>query len=123
TELTCVLVDKLLPTELHSVRTNDTADRVACQAAIEHVEADMPAGSPPGNEAAINIVPEGEASATTERLNFPAEILVTPVVFEHAGAIGSGHGCFGDDGPRGVHDRKLNGRASIAEVTANFKRC
>src|SRR2546421_4116554 len=90
-ELLCVLGVQPLPTvELHGLGADDASNRLTREQPLKNFEADVPARGAPRNEAAIDVVPEREARAAAERLEFPPGI----VVLEHLGSVGSRHSCF-----------------------------
>src|SRR5262245_24673690 len=96
TELLGVLADQLLPAgELHGRGTGHAADRVTVEQPIQHVEADVPAGRAPGDEAAVDVVPEGEPGPFALGLQLPAEVLAAPVEFERGRRVGARHAGFG----------------------------
>src|SRR3954471_20822003 len=66
-------------------------------------------------------MPECKASAVAERFEFPAEILVTPVVFEDARTIGTCDFCLGDHWPGGIGNGELHSGASLAEIAIDIK--
>src|SRR6185295_3354741 len=84
------------PTELHRLASNDAADWSFTEKVIQNIETNVPPGSTHRNEAAIDVVPQRQASAATQDLEFPPDILGAPVVLEHLGSIGSRHFGFGN---------------------------
>src|SRR5206468_6465706 len=91
-ELLCVLRVQSLPaTELHRLGTNDAADGGSAEQVIQHVEADVPAGSTHRDVAAIDVGPQREARATASRFELPPHVEAAPVVFEPLWSIGSRH--------------------------------
>src|SRR5256885_5364707 len=92
-ELLCVLGVQSLPaTGLHGIGTDDASNRLTGEKAIQHVEADVPAGSAHRNEATVDVVPEHEPGAAAfQRLQFPADVLFPPAEFEHLGRVGPLH--------------------------------
>ena len=62
---------------------------------IEHVEADVPARGSPGDVAVRDHRPERESRSGVRRLELPAEIVATPVVFEELGLFGAAHDALG----------------------------
>src|SRR6476620_10358933 len=66
-ELLGVLDDQPLPGgDLHRVRADDAANRLAREETIENVEGDVPARSAPRDEAAIDLVPQRQARAASK---------------------------------------------------------
>src|SRR5262245_38709782 len=92
-ELLCVLGCQSLPAiELHGVGTDDAPNRLTGEEPLEDVEADVPARRAPGDEAAIDVVPEREARAARERLELPPQVAATPAVLEQPRRLGVLHG-------------------------------
>src|SRR4051812_7394230 len=82
-ELGGVLGGEALPArELEGRAGDDAADGLACEQAIEDVEADVPACRAPGNEAAVDDRPQRETGAAAERLELPAQVVAAPAVLE-----------------------------------------
>ena len=68
-------VEPLPAAELHGIGADDAADGLSGEQTIQHVEADVPAGSTHRDEATVDVVPEREPSAAaSQRLQFPAEL-------------------------------------------------
>src|SRR5690349_12677608 len=68
-ELLGVLGFQSLPTvELHHAGADHASDRLTREEPVQNVEAEVPAGGAPRDVAPIDVVPEGEARAATERL-------------------------------------------------------
>src|SRR6478672_8310851 len=68
-ELLRVLGVQPWPPELHRLATDDTAERLAAEEQVEHVEADVPPRRAHRDEPAIDAVPERQARAVrAERL-------------------------------------------------------
>src|SRR4051812_25347157 len=89
-ELPGVLRVQPLPTaEFQRVGADDAADGSPAEKLIKNIETDVPSGSTHRDEAAIDVVPQGEAGAATNSLELPADILVPPVVLEHVWSLGS----------------------------------
>src|SRR5215469_4607201 len=63
-ELLRVLGVQALPLKFHRVVANDASYWIACEQPVKHIEADVPARGAPGDVAAVDVVPEGEAGAT-----------------------------------------------------------
>ena len=56
---------------------------MTCEEAIQYIKADVPARGAHGNKSAVDVVPQGEpGTIVTERLQFPADVLPSPVKFE-----------------------------------------
>src|ERR1700689_4221870 len=84
TELLSVLNVQALPTfELHPVAAHHAADGSSVEKAIQNIEADVPARRAPGDEAAIDVVPQRQARAATGRFEFPPDVTVLP----HLGSV------------------------------------
>src|SRR5690349_2236166 len=95
-ELPGVLGVQPLPaTELHRVRTNDAADRSSAEQVIQHIQANVPPGSTHRDEATIDVGPQRQARATTERFELPPHIEATPVVLKQLRSLRSHHFGFG----------------------------
>src|SRR5215471_945191 len=91
-ELLAVLGAQALPAaELHDVGADPAADRLVREEPVEHVEADVPAGGAPGDEATIDIVPERETRAAADGLQLPAEVVAAPTVLEQFRRLGPLH--------------------------------
>jgi hypothetical protein len=97
-ELLCVFGFQALPAiELHDGGSDHAAEGIAGEEMVEDVEADVPAGGAPGDEAVIDVVPELQTSSgVPEGLEFPAEVPAAPVVFDELVRLGALHGGFGD---------------------------
>src|SRR6185312_1741913 len=115
-ELLLVLARQPLPTfELHDRRTDQTSDRILRQQPSEDVEADVPAGRAPDDEAVVDGVPEPEArTAPVERLELPAEV-AAPGVLQEARRLGALDDDLGDLRGRRPDRRELR-RSGGAEV-------
>ena len=71
-ELLCVLGVQSLPAaELHGVGAGDAADGLSAEKPIQNIETNVPARGTPRDEAAIDVVPQRQARAATERLRVP----------------------------------------------------
>src|SRR5580700_12296560 len=90
TELLGVFRDQPRPAELHGVSAGDASNRLTREQAIQNVEADMPACGAPRDEAAIDVVPQGEARAGTKGFEFPPLI----AVLKHLWKVDSRNSCF-----------------------------
>src|SRR5689334_5159556 len=96
-ELLGVLGVQALPAfERHGIGADDAPDGLAVEGAIQHVEADVPAGGAHGDEPTIDVVPEREARAVADRLQLPPEVLAAPVELEQPGGVGAPHLGLGD---------------------------
>src|SRR5262249_19246656 len=96
-ELLCVLGGQSLPAGgLHGLGAGDASNRLTREEPLEHVEADVPARCAPGDEAAIDVVPEREAGAAADRFELPAEVAAAPTVLEEPRRLGPLHGGLGD---------------------------
>src|SRR5215831_9638418 len=85
-ELPGVLGVQSLPTaERCGVGPDHAADGGAAEQVIEHVEADVPPGSPHGDETTIDGGPQCQACAALDGVEPPPNIEATPVVFEQVG--------------------------------------
>jgi len=90
-ELFGVLGDQSLPcAELHGISAGDAAGGSSAEKTIKNIERNMPARGAPRDEAAIDAVPQPQASAAANRLEFPPHI----AVLEHVGSVGARHFCF-----------------------------
>src|SRR5262245_38683840 len=121
-ELLRVLGDETLPAELRRFAADDPPNRLTRELPLEDVEADVPAGGAPGDEAAIDVVPQLEARAATERLELPPEIVAAPAVLEQSRSLGSLHGALGDLGCRRPDRRELHGPHG-GQVSVGVERC
>src|SRR5262249_52520658 len=74
--------------ELHRFAADDASNRLAAEEPLEDVEADVPAGGAPGDEPAIDVVPERQAGAARRRLELPPDVVATPAVLEQARRLG-----------------------------------
>src|SRR5262245_23563104 len=82
-ELLCVLGVQALPAaERHGLGADDASNRLTREESLEDIEADVPARGAPRDEPAIDVVPEREARAGSERLELPPEVAATPAVLE-----------------------------------------
>src|SRR5262245_10149122 len=108
-ELFRVLGGQSLPAaELHGLGADHSPDRLAREQPIENVEADVPTRGAPRDEAAIDVVPERESRAASERLELPAKIAVTPAVLEQLRRLCPLHGGLRDLLRRRSHRRELH---------------
>ena len=74
TELLGVLGVQPLPAaELHRLAADDASNGSSAEKAIQNIETDVPAGSDPRDEAAIDVVPQRQARAATKGFEFPPE--------------------------------------------------
>ena len=90
-ELPGVLPSQSLPgAEVHRITTSNAADGSSVEKAIQNIETNMPPGGAPRDEAAVDVVPEGEARAAARGFEFPPDI----AVLKQFGSVGSGHFCF-----------------------------
>ena len=62
------------------------ADRVAAEKVIQDVEADVPPGRTHRDEAAVDVVPQRQPRAATNRFELPPEIVAAPVYSSSLGA-------------------------------------
>jgi hypothetical protein len=62
---------------------------------LKDVEADVPAGGTPRDEAAIDVVTQHQARAAAKGFEFPPDILAPSGVLKHLGSVGSRPSCFG----------------------------
>ena len=84
-ELLCILGVQSLPAaELHGLGADDASDRLTREEPVKDVEANVPARGAPRDEAAIDVVPERQARAAAERLEFPPQVAATPAVLEYS---------------------------------------
>src|SRR5579863_3528853 len=89
-ELLRIFAHQPLPPELHRVAACNAAERLTGKKPVQHVEADVPARSPPRDETAIDVAPERQARPAFERLELPADI----AVLEKPGSFGARHFCL-----------------------------
>src|SRR5438067_13855455 len=67
-ELLCLLRAQSLPVvELHRVGTNHAAERGAAEQVVQHIEANVPPGSTHRDVAPIDVGPQRQARAATDR--------------------------------------------------------
>src|SRR5256885_3555692 len=92
-ELLCVLgVQSLRAAELHGLGADDASNGPAGEKPLQHIEADVPARSAHRYEIAIDVVPKREPSAAaSQRLEFPADVVSTPAIFERLRRVGPLH--------------------------------
>src|SRR5207244_532109 len=120
-ELLCVLGVQSLPAaELHGLGADDAPNGLSGEKPLQHIEADVPAGSAHRDESTVDVVPKREpGAAASERLQFPADLLFTPAEFEHLGRVGPLHPGLGD--MRRPYCRELCG-ADGTEVPVGIER-
>src|SRR5258706_14748254 len=83
TELLGVLGVQSLPAaELHRVTSNDAADGASAEKVIQNIETNVPSGSTHCDEAAIDVVPEGEAEAGSNGRELPSTISFIPLLLQ-----------------------------------------
>src|SRR5579871_5575750 len=115
-ELAGVFFIQPLPAdELHRLTTSDAADRRSAEEVIQHIESNVPSGSPHREEAAIDVGPQRQTRATTNGFEFPPDI----VVLKHLGSVGSRDGCFLRRGRS--HPGQLHRGSNRAQVPIDFK--
>src|SRR5258708_18680717 len=84
TQLLGVLRVQPLPAaELHHRGADNAADGSSAEKAIQNIETNVPPGSTHCDEAAIDVVPQRQASAATQGFEFPPHIVATPTVLNH----------------------------------------
>src|SRR4029077_13109179 len=109
-ELLRVLGVQSLPAaELHGVWADDASNRVAREEPFQHIEADMPAGRAHGDVSTVDVVPESEPGTAAERLQFPADVISTPVIFERLRRVSPLDLALGDVRRRRSYRRELCG--------------
>src|SRR5947207_15346936 len=87
-ELLGVLGREALPgVELHRVCASDAADGSSAQKPIKNVEGNVPARGAPGDETAIDLMPQRQARAAGDGFELPAEI----AVLQQRGRLASRH--------------------------------
>src|SRR5512140_1367254 len=75
-ELPGVLRGQSLPgAELHRITTSNAADGSSAEKEIQNLEANVPPGGAPRDEASIDVVPEGETRAAARGFEFPPDIV------------------------------------------------
>src|SRR5204862_8122938 len=73
-ELLCILAGQSLPAaQLQRVTGDDASDWLTGEEPLEDVEADVPARRTPGDEAAIDVVPERQTRAAAARFELPSQ--------------------------------------------------
>jgi hypothetical protein len=82
----------------------------------------MPACSAPGDEAALDVVPECEARAVAERLELPTDVIATPAVLEQTRCLGPLDDALGDLRRRCSYGGELDG-SNRSQVPARVERC
>ncbi|HTK08172.1 MAG TPA: hypothetical protein VL485_13455 [Ktedonobacteraceae bacterium] len=120
-ELPGVLRIEPRPTELHRIASNDAAEGSSAEQVIQNIETNVPSGSPHGDEAAIDVVPQCQARAASKGFEFPADIVATPVVLKHPGSVGARHACFGNLRRRRSHRGELHRGSSRSQASIGFK--
>src|SRR5580698_2859405 len=94
-ELRGVFLFQSLPAfELHGVRAGDAPNGMAGEQPMERVESDMPTRRAPGDEPAIDGMPERETRSVLNGCEFPSNF----AEFEQLGIVGARN--FGFDGNR-----------------------
>src|SRR5258706_1005752 len=117
TELLGLLGVQSLPAaELQRVTSNDAADGASAEKVIQNIETNVPSGSTHCDEAAIDVVPEGEAGAGAKGFEFPSDIVATPVVLKNLGRVGSRHCSFGNVRRRCSHRGELHRGSSRTQA-------
>src|SRR6266850_2690611 len=121
-ELLCVLGCQSLPAaEFHGLGADDASNRLTREEPLKDVEADMPARGAPRDEAAIDVVPQRQARAAAERLEFPSDILAPPVVLKHLWSVGSRHSCLGNLRRGRSHRGELHRRSNRTQIPISLK--
>ena len=72
------------------------------------------------DEAAIDVVPQRQARAAAQRLEFPSDI-VAPVVLQHFGSVGPRHCCFGNLWLGRCHRSELYRRSNRTQASIGVK--
>ena len=78
-KLLCVFCVQLLPAELLGLGAGDASNRLSREEPIEDIEADVPPGGAPSDEAAIDVVPQRQARAAAgwlelHRISLPPQL-------------------------------------------------
>src|SRR3954471_5469741 len=89
TELLGVLRVQALPAELHCLGANDASKGSSAEKVIQDIETNVPPGSTHCDKAMTDVGPQRQARPATSWFEFPADIVVTPVVLKHLGSIGT----------------------------------
>ena len=91
------------------------------QVLVENVETDVPAGGAPGDEAAVDVVPEREPRATSDGRQLPTQVVAAPAELEKPRRLGSRHARLGDLRHR-RSDRRQGHRPGLREASIGIER-
>src|SRR5262249_2309528 len=116
TELLGVLVSQPPPiTELHRLTTSNAANGSSAQKEVQNIETNVPAGSTPRDETAIDVVPQRQARAIGKGFELPSDI----VVLKQLLSVGSRHSCFQRGGRS--HPGDIYRGTSCTQTPVDFK--
>src|SRR5262245_58173739 len=88
-------VQSLEAADLHGIGPDDPSEGLTGEVAIQHVEADVPAGGAHRDESALDVGPQRQARAAAGGFELPAHVEAAPVVLERVGRVGPRHARLG----------------------------